>query len=509
LGLVKKEGKLMNAKTNTKKVIVIGAGIAGLSAGYYASLNGFNTEIYEMHNIPGGLCTSWKRKGYTIDGSLHWLTGSSPKSNFYSLWQELNVFEEKDIKNFDEFFRMEKNGETLIFYTDIDKLEAQFNSLSPEDSRQTTELMNDIRKIAQFKLPVAKPIDLFNIFEIIRFVSSMKPFMKMLTQYNSITLGEYSKKFKHPLIRGALQTVIPKDYPVTSLLYTISGFIYNDNGKYLKTSLDFSRRIAEGFEKNNGKITYNSRVKEIIVEDKKAVGVILENGEKKYADYIISACDGYHTLYQLLNKKYLNKKTDILMNQATTFSGIQVTLGVDCELKEYPHWICTALDEKTNISGADIDYLSLHIYNYTTAMAPQGKTLITTLIYPVGNYWDKFDRESQVYKDEKKKIADFVTSRLEKRIPAVKGKIEMIDVATPLTYTRYTNVYKGSYMGWYTVPPQFSFAGFPNRYKELKNFQIVGQWTQRNGGVPTGVMTGRWAVQRLCRQEKRAFVPKK
>jgi phytoene dehydrogenase-like protein len=46
-----------------KKVIIIGAGIAGLSAGCYLQMNGYDTEIFELHNIPGGLCTGWKRKG--------------------------------------------------------------------------------------------------------------------------------------------------------------------------------------------------------------------------------------------------------------------------------------------------------------------------------------------------------------------------------------------------------------------------------------------------------------
>lgn len=64
-----------------KKIIIIGAGIAGLSAGCYARMNGYEAEIYEMHDKPGGLCTSWKREGYTIDGCIHWLIGSNPNSS--------------------------------------------------------------------------------------------------------------------------------------------------------------------------------------------------------------------------------------------------------------------------------------------------------------------------------------------------------------------------------------------------------------------------------------------
>src|SRR5690554_1774507 len=72
-----------------KKVVIIGAGIAGLSAGCYFQINGYDTEIYEARNIPGGLCTSWNKKGYLIEGCIHGLLGSAPTHPFYKLWNEI------------------------------------------------------------------------------------------------------------------------------------------------------------------------------------------------------------------------------------------------------------------------------------------------------------------------------------------------------------------------------------------------------------------------------------
>jgi phytoene dehydrogenase-like protein len=57
-------------------IIIIGGGLAALSTGCYAQMNGYKTQIFKLHNIPGGLCASWKRKGYTLDGCIHWLIGS-------------------------------------------------------------------------------------------------------------------------------------------------------------------------------------------------------------------------------------------------------------------------------------------------------------------------------------------------------------------------------------------------------------------------------------------------
>ena len=54
-----------------EKIVVIGGGIAGLTAGIYGLLSGFEVEIYEKNAIPGGECIGWNRKGYHIDNCIH------------------------------------------------------------------------------------------------------------------------------------------------------------------------------------------------------------------------------------------------------------------------------------------------------------------------------------------------------------------------------------------------------------------------------------------------------
>jgi phytoene dehydrogenase-like protein len=76
------KGKKRMAKMK-KKINIIGAGIAGLCAGCYGQMNGYETEIFEMNNVPGGFCTAWKRNSYTIDGCIEWLMGINPDSVFY------------------------------------------------------------------------------------------------------------------------------------------------------------------------------------------------------------------------------------------------------------------------------------------------------------------------------------------------------------------------------------------------------------------------------------------
>ena len=62
------------------KAIIIGAGVSGLSTGCYLQMKGFDSTIFEMHNISGGVCTSWKRGNYLFDHCLHWIMGANKNS---------------------------------------------------------------------------------------------------------------------------------------------------------------------------------------------------------------------------------------------------------------------------------------------------------------------------------------------------------------------------------------------------------------------------------------------
>lgn len=74
-----------------KKVVIIGGGIAGMTAGVLLQKAGFKTEIYEKNALPGGQCTGWKREGYFIDNCIHWLTGTRPGSALHELWKEIGA----------------------------------------------------------------------------------------------------------------------------------------------------------------------------------------------------------------------------------------------------------------------------------------------------------------------------------------------------------------------------------------------------------------------------------
>src|SRR5512133_2548571 len=133
-----------------KKIIIIGAGIAGLSAGCYGQMNGYDTEIIEMQGNPGGLCTAWKRNGYTFDGCIHYLVGTNPDSMLYPFWKELGAFDGKEIIQHELYMQIEgERGKALTLYSDIDRLEGHMLELSPDDADLIREFTDASRKLSQ------------------------------------------------------------------------------------------------------------------------------------------------------------------------------------------------------------------------------------------------------------------------------------------------------------------------------------------------------------------------
>ena len=143
-----------------KSIIVIGGGVAGLAAGCYARMNGYETQIFELHTLPGGLCTSWSRKGYIFDGCIHWLLGSSEGQMMNHIWQELGALKGTRIVNHEvSTCYRDTDGRELILYTDVNRLEKHLLELSPADEKPIREMAETIRKLGKLKLPTSKSGD--------------------------------------------------------------------------------------------------------------------------------------------------------------------------------------------------------------------------------------------------------------------------------------------------------------------------------------------------------------
>ncbi len=490
-----------------KRIIIIGAGVAGMSAGCYGQMNGYDTEIYEMNNIPGGLCTGWKRLDYIIDGCFEWMIGISPDSVFNKQWLEVGALQNKEIMVHKEFCRCEfSDGKKIIIYADADKLESHLINIAPEDAGSITEITTAIKKLAGAFGGTMTRKPQSGLTGLIRTGIRFFPLIRYFRKYGKISIREYARKnIKNTDLREAFNHIFLADYSMAILLFNLACYANKDAGLPMGGSLGVVNSMATRYENLGGRINYKSIVNRIESKKERATGIKLEDGRIISGDIVISAVDGHHTLFDLLKGKYLTKKiSKCYSGDYPTFTTVQVSLGVNADLSDEAQWIHMKLDKPVVLAGQELSFISFNNYCHDKTMAPEGKSVIASHIFTKFEYWEKFDRKSHEYSEEKRKLAEEVIKSAEKRFPSIKGKIEVIDVATPLTYQRYTNVWRGAYMTWIITPGSKILSKIPNKLPGLRNFYMIGQWVS-SPGTPGALKTGRKVIQDICKMDEKQF----
>jgi len=327
-------------------------------------------------------------------------------------------------------------------------------------------------------------------------------------KYGKITVQDFAKRFNDPFLRENFPNMmldIP-DLPMSFFLMTF-GYLHDRNNGYpIGGSLEFSKAIAKRYLDLGGKIHYRSRVVEILVEDDRVVGVKLEDGTEHKADMVISAADGRTTIFDMLKGKYLNDKIRGYYKEWPICEPyIQISLGVSRDLSKEPHSIRLPLEEPIKVGDQMRSAVHVRHYSHDQKMAPKGRSaLIASFFFLNYDHWKKLYEDRERYNAEKKKLADIVIERLEKRFPGIKDQIEVVDVATPVTYERYTGNWQGSYMGW-MYPTKKKIEFMKRTLPGLEDFYMAGQWVFMGGGVPGAIMSGRHLVQIICKEDKKKF----
>ena len=477
-------------------IIIIGAGVAGLAAGCYGQMNGFQTQIYEMHDKPGGLCTAWGRKGYTFDGCIHHLAGAGSSSKYYPIWEELGVLPGLGMSFHDELVRMEEpGGKTLVVYTDLERLEKHLLELAPEDAPRIAEYVKGVRRFSRFELlalPFYSKSDFFKAL----------PNLAALPRWMKVSLNDFASRFTNQFLKRALPHVqydIP-GVPMGVHLAFLAGCHNRTLGTPQKSSLEFARAMERRFLELGGEVVYRAMVKRILVENNRAVGVQLEDGSEHRAEGVISAADGRSTIFEMLEGRYTSEVIRAYYEHPPAdpqpFS-IHVSLGVARDLSGEPPAVCRLLKEPFFAAGTEHHRLNLELYG-PPGFAPPGKGVIKAVLESTYEYWAELYRDRERYKDAKAQVVEALLPLLEERFPGLPGQVEAVDVATPVTTERFTANYHGL-QAW--GPPKGSmrvmFRGLSRTLPGLENFAMAGHWADAMIGISTAALSGRRAIRQF------------
>ena len=497
-----------------KTVAIIGAGIAGLSAGCYAQMNGYKTIVFESQRTPGGLCTAWHRHGYTFDGCIHWLTSSAPGDSLYSLWEELGAVQGRKMYDHDVFVRyVATDGRAFSLYADPDRLEAHMKSLSPDDAKPIESLCRWIRSLIHADMPIGKPRELMTPLDGLKFAFRFARYARTFKILTTTTVGTFAERFSDPLLAAGLREAVGAGTPLVGLVLTLAPMARHAAGYPAGGSLEFARGIERRYAALGGTVRYGARVTRILEADGTATGVELEDGSHVDADIVISAADLRATLHSLLDGARQDETHRLLLDNGTTYSPcVQVSFGVKRILPELDEPMTEALRlaEPLTAGGTTTEWLTVKSYAFDPSLAPDGCSVVTSLIHGDWEYWNALRADRDAYAAAKTEVADACAAAIDARYPGFKDAIEITDVATPVTFERFTGNWRGVFMTWkLTAEFQKRYGYVRKTVPGLENLYVASMWTSPPGGIPGAAMAGREVVQLLCAADRKRFVATK
>jgi phytoene dehydrogenase-like protein len=493
-----------------KSIIIIGGGLTGLAAGCYGRMNGYKTTIFEMHDKAGGVCTAWKRKGYTIDGAMNWLMGTKPGTGYHKFWEELGATKDWKIYNHDRFSITEdQDGKAFTVYCDAGRFEQYLIELAPEDEKVIKEFTKLVRTL-NMDFDDEKPPELYSLIDKIKMMK-MFSLIRLIKKWGNVSVPDFAARFKNQYLREVFPKVFG-DFGFIWALFTLAMQNKKIAGYPIGGTLPFIASIERRYRDLGGEIHFKTRVEKILVENDKAVGIKLVDGTEHRADWIISASDGRTTIFDMLGGKYIDEKIKSKYEKPDLFNPlVYVGLGLSRAFDDVPPSLVGLkylLKKPIVIGGKEKPNLNLLVYNFDPTLSEPGKNVVVVSFETEYDYWKKLSQDPEKYKAEKERIYNDVIAGLEQRFPGIGARVEMHDVATPVTWERYTGNWRGSYEGW-----MFSMESFTSPMKKtlpgLDNFYMAGQWVNPGGGMPTAAMSGSHTIQFICKRDKKKFITTK
>lgn len=323
-----------------------------------------------------------------------------------------------------------------------------------------------------------------------------------------MSIKEYGGRFTHPLLKSFFDGGEMGRLSALAFVFSLAWMSEHNAGYAIGGSQAIIRLIVKRLQELGGRLRFGAKVEKILIKDDTAVGVQLAGGETIAADWVISAADGRATIYNLLGGHYTDKATDKIYSTFETFpSYLQVSAGVARELSQQAAYVTRVLDAPLVVDPVtQLAQVSFRFFHFDPTFAPTGKTTVTCFL-PTRNfeYWVQLEKNAPVqYQAEKHRVAEAVISVLERSVPDIRQAIEVIDVSTPATVIRYTGNWKGSMEGW-LLTPSTGFKSLRKTLPGLRQFMMVGQWVMPGGGLPSGLMTARSAIQAVCKQDRVPF----
>ncbi len=494
-------------------VVVVGAGIGGLTAGALLARCGLSTLVVEHHYLPGGCCTALRREGFTFDVGPELLYGFEERGYNPHRFVMNEIEEEIDMIPHEYVYRMRLPAGTVTFWRDQERFLDELTALYPNEDKGIRALFAEMSEVydaimggdlvmpmpptetprgAAALNPDADPAVLERVVEL------------MKTDSLTMVKNHISDPQVIEFFDIVAATFSSCDLSETPGVLTATMFIDNHEGGSCyaaDTPQMLSNLLEKAIEKNGGQFLYESRVDEILIDDGEAHGVRLTDGTEISARAVVSNATVWNLYGQLVRPEHIHPdRIEWAQAFEPTFSFLVAYLGLDAAVipDDLGHVEMLVLDA-TGFEGEGNFNIELPSRE-DPARCPPG-THAMTVVSPNRREWPSpYDPEysSEEYERLKHEETEDLLNRMERFIPDIRKGIRVMEIGTPTTVERYTLRNWGNLGG-----PKPSLGQHmlnrPRAHSDWVHLYLVGDSTVMGEGVLSSTSSGIGAANMVLR----------
>ncbi|MCP4674873.1 MAG: NAD(P)/FAD-dependent oxidoreductase [Deltaproteobacteria bacterium] len=499
-------------------VIVIGAGMGGLSSATHLAIGGMKVLLLEQHYKVGGCTSSFERGDFKFETALHEMSMGGGDGIIRHILEKAGIHDDV------ELIRTPTLGRSIFpgfEFTHVNGVQETFDALVkqwPKEKESLEEFHEMLEEMHEETLEL-RDLYLANPLKEILTKLTVPLRQRTLTRYNNNTINEvFDDLFEDEKLKSVLSQFWvyygPPPSQQWSLIYFVANYSYMRNGAWqIKGS---SQALADAYaaqiEKVGGKIMTDSLVESIIVDDRdRARGITLASGEEFSAHYIVSSIDPFQVFNKMIPKEKTPRKIRKLLNKmepSNSFVGVYLGLDVPLShfgIKETDYEIIynTSLDEDLmyrNMMAGNYDGGLVTITLYSNLKdpfyAPEGKSVVVLNAYSDISTWPK--RGDEYYK-QKEKMENSLIKLAENVLPNLSEHIEVREGMTPRTIHQYTLQHNGIPYGWNFTPGQSNRIPIAT---DIEGLYMTGSWVWPAHSVSMTQLSGYLTAQLILKRER-------
>jgi len=495
---------------NAYDVIVIGAGLGGLSCAAAFARQGFRPLVIEQHDKPGGFATAFQRPGgFLFEVSLH-STSVSERNGVYNLIQGFPEITEIEFLPHPSLFRaIFPKHDVRAPQRNLEAFIGTLTGLFPDEKDGIAELFGDIKGLSR---DVSRLSQARGEVDMSRFPVEF-PF---LFRYHTATWGTMlDGRIKSPQLKAIISAQweyygLPPSR-LSSFYYALPFLGYLTGGGFYPKgrSQNISNALAQIIQKRGGTVLLNTSVEKILLKGGVASGVATADGKEFTSKVVVSNANPFDTFRKMIGDQTALteyearwQQYDVSLSCFQVFLGLKEDLVTKLGITDSEIFVETSYDPEASYQGAlqgDVEKSGFGISLYDNIFrgySPAGKNTINVLTLQGFGPWEKYEKvyfggKKEDYRKEKARMTEILIAKAEKMLlPGLSKAIEVREASTPLTNLRYTRNQRGAIYGWDQTVNN-SGATRVGHATPIKNLYLAGAWSRPGHGygavIPSGL----------------------